>query len=105
MTAEQKELIDVFRKNYSAIQASLSRKHISFKAYDANREKGSPTLDTILRRCGFKSYHELLLLCGYEKEKSAISISYSVSYNDTEDSTKLLTEIIRGHNEAGDTKD
>lgn len=63
-----KMLIDIFSSNYDRILKTKNVFYVDTKMYDKYREKNTPSLITIIKACGCKTYKDLLILCGYKND-------------------------------------
>lgn len=91
---EPNYFIDTFKSNYSAIGKLLNLKYVDYNTYNNYKKENTPHLSTIIKNCKCKTYYELLVLCGYKKERIPISSSIEISYNDSESSNESLSQII-----------
>jgi len=58
---------DVFRRNYDRIGGGYS---VSFRDYDAGRDKGSPNIHTLMRNLSCPTYNRLREMCGVDGRPS-----------------------------------
>ena len=94
--------LNTFKENYNEIKIKNNVKYVGQKMYDNNRKKGTPLVNTILRKFNNISYIDLLIICGYKKRKKEIEAEIDISYNDSiERNTELisiLSQIDKGDN-------
>lgn len=93
---EKEFFINIFKDNYTIIKNKLNVKSVSARAYNKHRKKHTPLYETIIRQCGFDSYEDLLIECGYKNPHTPFSFSLNISYNDINNNTNdILNDIIK----------
>lgn len=83
----------VFMENYQRIRKKTKVKYVDTKIYNRYKEANSPHLCTIIKKCGCKSYEELLILCGFKQAPKAVEATVSVSYVDSEERNQELHSV------------
>lgn len=86
--------LNTFKENYKRIKIKNNIKYVGQKMYDENREKGTPLINTILRKLDYISYDDLLIICGYKKRKKEIETKIDISYNDSNERNTELISIL-----------
>lgn len=94
--------LNTFKENYNEIKIKNNVKFVGQKMYDNNRKKGTPLVNTILRKFNNISYDDLLIICGYKKRKKEIEAEIDISYNDSIERNaeliSILSQIDKGDN-------
>ena len=94
--------LNTFKENYNEIKIKNNVKYVGQKMYDNNRKKGTPLVNTILRKFNNISYDDLLIICGYKKRKKEIEAEIDISYNDSIERNaeliSILSQIDKGDN-------
>lgn len=85
--------IDVFMDNYRRIKKETNIQYIDTRIYNRYKDANSPHLCTIIKKCGCKTYDELLILCRLKEPKKAVEATVSVSYIDDDERTKELQSL------------
>lgn len=86
--------IDVFKTNYIRIKNKKNVKYISMKLYDKYKKRNTPTISTIIRKCGFNSYEDLLISCEFKKRTVPLVCTTNISYNDGDNVDEELIKIV-----------
>lgn len=93
---EKEYFVNIFIENYIKIKNKLNLKYVGSKTYDKYKEKNTPHTTTIIKNCNYKSYDELLILCGFKKQKKEIETTISMSYIDSDDQITELKTLLSG---------
>lgn len=86
--------LNIFKENYERIKNETQEKYVNSKQYNKYRKENTPQIYTIIKKCGCKSYEDLLILCGYKKEKKPLEAVVDISYQDEEKHNIDLVEIL-----------
>lgn len=87
--------IETFKENYEIIKEKFSLKTVSARTYRIYRKEKTPTVETIMKKCGCTTYNELLALCGYKKEIPPLYSSVSLSINTEEtEASEYIKSIL-----------
>lgn len=92
---EYEYFIDIFKNNYNQIKEKTQLKKISTRIYEKYKEENTPHIYTIIKNCNCRTYDELLILCGYKKEKKALVASTHVSYTEDEKKLNDIKNVIK----------
>ena len=93
-------LINIFKENYERIKNEFDLKTVSNRMYRAYKAENAPCIETVMKKCGCKTYDELLILCGYKRSKKPISVSINATiYTDETEASKYLKKVIDEHQE------